>query len=381
MLPPDRSRPGAWAGIAGPTLFVTVFTIEGWLRPGYRPASMFISALSLGPRGWIQMANFVVVGLAFLLFARGVATEFKEGRAARLGSTLLTIIGCCFVLSGPFVMDPITVPAAEMSLHSKLHYAFGALAVTLGPVSCFPFALRFRHDRKWRSFLWWTLAVGTIMTAAVVLLSVGPTRAPAPPNAYNAWAGVIQRMIVIPYMAWVVTFGLGLLRWTKTQARPPTSHPNREPAIDRNRRPGHEIRRLTGQERGHARHVARHPPPPFRRALLHTFVQSGHLLPRPLRQIGIDPPRQHRVDLDVVPGPGGGERTGHLHDAAFGAGVGCRVGRAEQRHHRPDVDHLAAADFRHRVVRRLRAQESARQVGVHDVIPFLLGEVLRHFPN
>jgi hypothetical protein len=41
---------------------VAVFTIEGWLRPGYDPLSTYVSALSLGLHGWIQIVNFIVLG-------------------------------------------------------------------------------------------------------------------------------------------------------------------------------------------------------------------------------------------------------------------------------------------------------------------------------
>ena len=61
------------AGVLGPSLFVVTFTVEGWFRPGYRATEMFISALSLGASGWIQIVNFIVLGTAFLLFTRGVA--------------------------------------------------------------------------------------------------------------------------------------------------------------------------------------------------------------------------------------------------------------------------------------------------------------------
>ena len=46
-----RLRLGSVAGITTPVLFVAVFLVEGWLRPGYQPLSMFVSELSLGPRG------------------------------------------------------------------------------------------------------------------------------------------------------------------------------------------------------------------------------------------------------------------------------------------------------------------------------------------
>ncbi|MGB8253138.1 MAG: DUF998 domain-containing protein, partial [Anaerolineaceae bacterium] len=74
-----------WAGIIGPTLFVAVFMIEGWLRPGYDPLSTFISTLSLGPRGWIQIINFILFGAFLLLFTRAVAAEFPSKKASKGG--------------------------------------------------------------------------------------------------------------------------------------------------------------------------------------------------------------------------------------------------------------------------------------------------------
>src|SRR5690242_18835283 len=92
-----------WAGMIGSALFVTVFTVEGWLRPGYDWRSTFISELSIGPRGWIQIANFIVLGILFFVFTRGVAAEFREGKASKAGPILLAIIGFSFLVSGPFV--------------------------------------------------------------------------------------------------------------------------------------------------------------------------------------------------------------------------------------------------------------------------------------
>ena len=56
----NQTKLAAWAGIIGPTLFLLVFTLEGWLRPGYQPQTMYVSDLSLGPRGTIQIINFIV---------------------------------------------------------------------------------------------------------------------------------------------------------------------------------------------------------------------------------------------------------------------------------------------------------------------------------
>jgi hypothetical protein len=197
----------------GPLIFVVIFTLEGWLRPGYPSRGMFVSELALGPRGWIQIVNFIIFGILFLVFARGVAAEFPDGKASRLGPILLTIIGISFLASGPFVMDPVTVPPDQMSLHGKLHMnLFGALVFSLSPVSCFVFLRRFREEPKWRSLRWWTLAAGIITVAVVVVMAAGPTQAPAAPNAFNEWRGLIQRTFIVTYTLWIFTFAWRLRR-------------------------------------------------------------------------------------------------------------------------------------------------------------------------
>lgn len=210
----DKRKLGAWAGMLAPILFVGVFTIEGWLRPGYEPFKMFVSELSLGARGWIQMTNFVITGFLFLLFARGVKAEFKDGKASRGGPVLLGIIGFSLLVSGPLVMDPASTPRVLWSLHGTLHQLFGALVFSLAPISVFVFWRRFRIDPKWRSLSAWTLIVGLILVVAVVLLRI-PAVPPAPPNSLNPWVGLIQRAALIPYHAWIFTFALALYRRLK----------------------------------------------------------------------------------------------------------------------------------------------------------------------
>ena len=71
----------------------------------------------------------------------------------------------------------------------------------------------------------------------------------------------------------------------------------------------------------------------------------------------------------------------HLHDAALAGAVRRGIGRAEQRHHRADIDHLPAAGALHRVIRRLRQQERAGQVGVQHRVPLFFRVVLRHLAD
>ncbi len=207
-----RIRVGAWAGVVGPTLFVAVFTVEGWLRPGYDPASTFISALSLGPRGWIQIASFVVTGACFLLFARGLGAQFPDGKASRAGPVLMAVIGVGLLVSGPCVMDPMGTPLPEMSWHGLAHNVLGAVVFSVGPASLFVFFRRFRADPDWHPLAAWTLAAGLVMTTADVVLKIATLPPPAPPSALAPWAGVIQRVAIVSLMVWVARVGMGMLR-------------------------------------------------------------------------------------------------------------------------------------------------------------------------
>ena len=71
--------------MTAPVLFVAVFALEGRLCPGYHPSSMFVSELSLGPRGWIQIVNFLVTGALVFAFGCGLAARFRSGTASRAG--------------------------------------------------------------------------------------------------------------------------------------------------------------------------------------------------------------------------------------------------------------------------------------------------------
>ena len=206
----------AWAGIIGPALFVTVFLVEGFLRPGYNPLSMYVSALSLGPRGWVQIANFLQFGLLLFLFTRGIGSVFQSGKAARGGVILLTIIAICYFLSGPFVMDPDGTPRELMTVHGTIHGMLGALAFLLMPISIFVYWRRFVSDPDWAGMRGWSLGLGIISAIGLVVLSV-TSKSPQMQSAFASWFGLFQRTLIIPFMVWVFIFALMMLR--KAQAR------------------------------------------------------------------------------------------------------------------------------------------------------------------
>jgi hypothetical membrane protein len=200
-------RRAAVAGMSGPVLFVTVFTVEGARRPGYCPLSMFVSELSLGPAGWVQVTSFLVTGALVVVFGRGLARYARDGGTSRAGPVLLQIIGLSLMASGPFTTDPSSV-AGPVTWHGMIHGLFGAVVFTLAPVTCFVFYRRFRRDPAWRPLAGWTLAA-----AVLLALGIGVLRFSQVPEAgLFGYKGLVQRVVLVTFMAWLFAVGARLHR-------------------------------------------------------------------------------------------------------------------------------------------------------------------------
>ena len=192
--------------IRGPILFVLVFLIEGAIRPGYSALDEYVSALALGPRGWVQITSFIVCGAAIMLLARLTAQAHGRSRAGRAGAIMLGIIGLALLLSGPFVMDAAGTPLSGESWHGLIHGILGGIVFLLMPVV--PFVL-FGQLRSQCSAWWLTLVLAVIITMAD-LVFIAVTKSPDLAAATAPWAGLIQRSVLLPFMAWCVVLGLSL---------------------------------------------------------------------------------------------------------------------------------------------------------------------------
>ncbi len=83
--------------------FVVTFLADGATRPDYRPRYHTVSALALGPRGWLQTVNFLVVGTTVVVAGLGVG---RTGGGV-LAPLALGAFGVFIVLAGAFRMDPM----------------------------------------------------------------------------------------------------------------------------------------------------------------------------------------------------------------------------------------------------------------------------------
>src|SRR2546426_5050215 len=116
---------GAWAGVIAPILFVLLFTIAGFLYPGYSPIHQVISTLGAsGPYPWIQVTNFLVSGLLLLTFALSFFYQMRPvlGRGTLIVSTILLVLAGAGlvdagIFSGSFPGDPLQTGLRDM-LHN-----------------------------------------------------------------------------------------------------------------------------------------------------------------------------------------------------------------------------------------------------------------------
>ncbi|WP_255375580.1 DUF998 domain-containing protein [Saccharomonospora sp. CUA-673] len=188
--------PGSWLGVGGAVLFVVVFVVDGWTRPGYSAVRHPVSALALGRRGWVQTANFLLCGAAVTV---GAVDLSITGPSTPLG-IVLVVFGLGLVASGVFPMDPMlgyppgapTGIPAEHTVRHRLHDHAGAVVFFSLPAATAIGALTLPD-------LAWQLVSG----AAAIALFTATSRFAKAWEARSARIGLIQRAVIIPGWAWL----------------------------------------------------------------------------------------------------------------------------------------------------------------------------------
>lgn len=183
-------------GASGSVLFVLVFLLDGWTRPGYSSVRHPVSALALGPRGWIQTTNFLICGTAITIGAIGIAVR---GDSLLLG-TGTAIFGLALVASGVFPMDPMRgyPPGSpeddptDFTTQHKLHDYAGVVVFSGIPAVAFVAAFVL-------SGALWTILSGVVGVALTVgFIAFGTAWENESPRV-----GLLQKVIIILGWFWL----------------------------------------------------------------------------------------------------------------------------------------------------------------------------------
>ena len=166
----------ACGAVAGPLFIVTVL-IQASSRPGFDVTRHPPSLLSLGDLGWIQITNFVLSGLLFVVSSVGLRPLTKTGQLGAWGPLLIGVLGVSMVFGGVFLADPGLdfppgAPAgrpAGMSWHAMVH--FGAFAIGFASLvaACAVFA---RHYWRVAQGRWAAYCAGSGVLLAVCFVAV-----------------------------------------------------------------------------------------------------------------------------------------------------------------------------------------------------------------
>ena len=161
-------------GSLAPAFFDAVYLIVGATRPGYDAFREAISTLMVGPGGWIQQANFIVLGI----FTLGVAFVWRRilvgGTSATWYPIARAIEGISLIMIGFSLTDP---------LHTFwLFMIIGAMMAGL-----FIIAARFWRDADWRGWVFYSVASALVINVFIALFGITTAH-------HFAYAGVLERV-------------------------------------------------------------------------------------------------------------------------------------------------------------------------------------------
>src|SRR4029453_8412285 len=166
---PIMKRNLMFCGIVAGPLFIAASLIQAFTRTGFDLARHPISLLGLGSLGWVQIANFVVCGVLYVLGAIGLRAAL---RPSIWGPLFIGITGVGLIIAGVFTTDPgagfppgAPAGAPAMSWHGALHEV-GFLLSFVGAIgACLVFARRYAALGR-RG--WVVAAVSTVVAALVI---------------------------------------------------------------------------------------------------------------------------------------------------------------------------------------------------------------------
>jgi hypothetical membrane protein len=191
------------AGFVAPVVLTVAVVLAGRFEPDYSHVSQFVS--ELGAVGASHQKSFsygglFLSGLLTFLFALGLYTRVKPNIALVASCGLAALAGFGRLLAGLFPCDAGCV-IEDMSMPAAIHASAGFVALTSGALAPVLFAiglLRYRQSPLYR------LSVGLGFASLVlVVIFFGFAKE-------LTYIGVIQRLALASFYAWVVAVALGI---------------------------------------------------------------------------------------------------------------------------------------------------------------------------
>ncbi len=196
--------------IAGP-LFIIIFLIEGFLRPGYDAMRQPVSALAIGSRGWIQRANFLITGVLMFACAFGLRLALVAYGGSFWFPVLIGIYALGLIGAGFFTTDVTGLPKEKGVIvkrtKSGIFHDLSSLPVFLALfIAFFVFAHLVIGSGQWGWALYSILS-GLAFALCFVLAGIGFGGRPR----FGAYGGLWQRLCIAIGWIWIALVAAHLL--------------------------------------------------------------------------------------------------------------------------------------------------------------------------
>ncbi|MFD4469891.1 DUF998 domain-containing protein [Rhodococcus sp. NPDC058505] len=161
-------------GVAAGPIYLAVAAVQVVTRDGFDLTRHPLSLLSLGPGGWIQIANFVVSGVLFVAGAVGMRRAMTAGIGRTWVPRLIGLFGFSSVWAGVFVADPIdgfptTAGTSDPTVYGVLHSIAPVVAFLALIAASIVLARRYLREGR-RAWGVYSAVVGVTLLAPDLLL-------------------------------------------------------------------------------------------------------------------------------------------------------------------------------------------------------------------
>ncbi|MGW6572181.1 DUF998 domain-containing protein [Streptomyces sp. NPDC054945] len=189
--------------VAATPLWAAVALSQAVLREGFDITRHPLSALSNGSLGWLQIANFLVVGTLLAVGATGLRRALLGAPGGTWVPRLVRVAGIGMIAAGVFVMDPadgfpVGTPygqPAALTWHSYAHFAAGSITFLSLIAACLLLGRRFGRagDRRY--------ALLARAGGVALLLGNGWAMGGGPAGTLTLAVGVITAMLALSLIA------------------------------------------------------------------------------------------------------------------------------------------------------------------------------------
>lgn len=193
-------------GAAGAIFFLIVFVSLHWLDPRIDLVRNYVSEYANGPYGWIFQLLILVHGSSNLALTGGLFLV-ANSRIGKAAATLFGLATIGVLAGGVFSTDPLESARTTVG---TIHAVAAFAAFPTETIALLVFALAFRLQPSWDSFVRPTIVAAILSIVFLLWLLLATTRGLEP--------GLAERASFMTLMTWEILAGLRLASRTREQA-------------------------------------------------------------------------------------------------------------------------------------------------------------------